>query len=83
MSSLQVADKIADAGFTVVLPDFVRGDYMDNDMSKFGAWAGKHSFDDEIKPSMDTVIAHLKEGGSTVSTCTLLYLQQLIVVFSI
>ncbi|KAG5188506.1 Alpha/Beta hydrolase protein [Tribonema minus] len=63
----QVCDKLADAGFSVAMPDFARGqpwlleNFPPKDQGEFMAWVGKHDFDAVIRPDMERVQAHMRE----------------------
>ncbi|KAI4317734.1 hypothetical protein L6164_025581 [Bauhinia variegata] len=66
MIDLKLADKVAAAGFLVVVPDLLYGDYYDIDNPKFdrASWLAAHGADkgcEDTKP----IIAALKSKGVT------------------
>ncbi|KAJ4769244.1 alpha/beta-Hydrolases superfamily protein [Rhynchospora pubera] len=60
-----LADKVAESGFYVVVPDFLYGDPMPpNDFSQFPAWIQKHGTEKGYEDAK-SVIKSLKEKGAS------------------
>ncbi|XP_019169042.1 PREDICTED: endo-1,3;1,4-beta-D-glucanase-like isoform X2 [Ipomoea nil] len=61
----KLADKVGDAGFYVVVPDFFHGDpYVENGAKPIGVWLKDHAVDNVCNDAK-VVIEDLKAGGVT------------------
>jgi len=67
----QVADLIGKQGYTVVIPDFFRGnpwptdDFPSKEPGAVGKWINDYPYDKKIKPVMLAAVEYLKKKGVT------------------